>query len=80
VLEAAVVAKPCSVLGERVHAFVSRKARALTEPALAAFCAGRLADYKLPESYTLVDEPLPRNGAGKVLKRDLREQLTRIGS
>jgi O-succinylbenzoic acid--CoA ligase len=80
VLEAAVIAKPCSVLGERVHAFVSRKARALTERDLSAFCAGRLADYKLPESYTLVDEPLPRNGAGKLLKRSLREQLARIGS
>jgi O-succinylbenzoic acid--CoA ligase len=80
VLEAAVIAKPCSVLGERVHAFVSRKAGALTERDLSAFCDGRLADYKLPESYTLVDEPLPRNGAGKLLKRSLREQLARIGS
>ena len=76
VLEAAVVAKPCDVLGERVHAFVSRKLSGLAERDLSVFCADRLADYKRPESFTLVDEPLPRNSAGKLLKRSLRERLT----
>lgn len=80
VLEAAVVAEPCPVLGERVHAFVSRKLRELTEHDLSAFCAGQLADYKSPDSYTLLDEPLPRNGAGKLLKRSLREQLKHAGT
>jgi acyl-CoA synthetase (AMP-forming)/AMP-acid ligase II len=75
VLEAAVVAKPCPVLGERVHAFVSRKLRDLTEHDLSTFCGDRLADYKRPESYTFFEEPLPRNTAGKLLKRNLREQL-----
>lgn len=75
VLEAAVVAKPCPVLGERVHAFVSRKHGQLTEGELSAFCAERLADYKHPDSYTVWEEPLPRNSAGKLLKRNLREQL-----
>jgi acyl-CoA synthetase (AMP-forming)/AMP-acid ligase II len=75
ILEAAVVAKPCPVLGERVHAFVSRKVKELNEHDLSGFCVDRLADYKRPESYTLLDEPLPRNSAGKLLKRHLREQL-----
>jgi acyl-CoA synthetase (AMP-forming)/AMP-acid ligase II len=77
VLEAAVVAKPCAVLGERVHAFICRRFSYLDERDLSAFCADRLADYKRPESFTLLDEPLPRNSAGKLLKRSLREQLKR---
>jgi acyl-CoA synthetase (AMP-forming)/AMP-acid ligase II len=76
-VEAAVVAVPCPVLGERVHAFVTVRAPGLlTGKALQAFCAERLADYKVPEGFTLRTEPLPRNANGKVLKRALREELT----
>ena len=32
-----------------------------------------LADYKLPDFITFVDQPLPRNANGKLLKRQLRE-------
>jgi O-succinylbenzoic acid--CoA ligase len=77
VLESAVVGKPCPVLGERVHAFVSRRDTALDATALAAYCAERLADYKVPESFTLLDEPLPRNANGKLLKREMRGWATR---
>jgi O-succinylbenzoic acid--CoA ligase len=79
VAECAVVAKPCDVLGERVHAFVSRKSAGVTQEDIASFCAQRLADYKVPETFTLLDRPLPRNGAGKVLKRLLRESLLAQG-
>ncbi|WP_234266077.1 class I adenylate-forming enzyme family protein [Hydrogenophaga sp. NFH-34] len=76
VMEAAVVAKSCPVLGERVHVFVSaREGRSLDAAALRAFCAERLSDYKVPESYTLCADPLPRNANGKLLKRELRERL-----
>jgi O-succinylbenzoic acid--CoA ligase len=71
VVEAAVVAEPCPVLGERVHAFVV--AGAGVAPAdLKRHCAGVLADYKVPETITLSAEPLPRNANGKLLKRNLR--------
>jgi long-chain acyl-CoA synthetase len=43
---------------------------------LHALCAGSLAGYKLPRGYVFV-EALPRNAYGKVLKRELREQLSR---
>lgn len=77
VLESAIIARPCPVLGERVHAFVARKAdAAVTESDLKDFCATRLADYKVPETFTLLDEPLPRNANGKLLKRVLRERLS----
>jgi long-chain acyl-CoA synthetase len=76
VVEAAVVAEPCPVLGERVHAFVvAGGALALAE--LKGHCAGLLADYKVPDAITLRREPLPRNANGKLLKRDLRLEVAK---
>ena len=77
VREAAVIAKPCPVLGERVHAVVHADA-GVTAEALAAACAV-LTDYQRPESYTFDAAPLPRNANGKVLKRRLREDLGFVG-
>jgi acyl-CoA synthetase (AMP-forming)/AMP-acid ligase II len=75
VQECAVIAKPCPVLGERVHAFVALKAAGTTAEELTAFVAPRLSDYKVPESYTISTTPLPRNANGKLLKRAMRDQL-----
>jgi long-chain acyl-CoA synthetase len=74
VQECAVVGKPCPVLGERVHAFVTLKHEA-SAAELSAFCASRVSDYKVPESFTLSATPLPRNANGKLMKRALREQV-----
>ena len=73
--EAAVVARPCPVLGERVHAFVFAPGQAPNDAALRAYCAQLLADYKVPETLTWSDAPLPRNANGKLMKRVLRAQL-----
>lgn len=73
VAESAIVGYACPVLGERVHAFVALKADA-GEAALRAFCAERLADYKVPERWTLQRDALPRNANGKLMKRALRER------
>jgi long-chain acyl-CoA synthetase len=73
VAESAVVGVACPVLGERVHAFVSLR-EATAEADLAAHCAARLADYKVPERWTLTPDPLPRNANGKLMKRPLRER------
>jgi acyl-CoA synthetase (AMP-forming)/AMP-acid ligase II len=79
VQECAVVAKPCPVLGERVHAFVGLKpghlASAALDSELKAHCAARLSDYKVPESFAVSAQPLPRNANGKLLKREMRDQL-----
>ena len=75
VVEAAIVGKPCPVLGERVHAFIHAPGAGLDLTAVQAFCSRRLADYKIPESITWCEAPLPRNLNGKVLKRELRLQL-----
>ena len=74
VRECAVVGKPCPVLGERVHAFVTLQ-RDASAAELTAFCTSRLSDYKVPETFTLSQAPLPRNANGKVIKRALRDQL-----
>jgi acyl-CoA synthetase (AMP-forming)/AMP-acid ligase II len=74
VAECAIVAKPCPVLGERVHAFVSLRQDA-TGDELSAFCSSRLSREKVPESFTLSHTPLPRNANGKLMKREMRETL-----
>ena len=74
-VEAAVVGRPCPVLGERVHAFVFAGGARGDDAALRDFCAQRLADYKVPETFTWSDSALPRNANGKLMKRTLRERL-----
>ena len=77
-VEAAIIGRPCPVLGERVHAVVHLapgSAGAGDTAALRAFCAARLADYKVPETISWHTEPLPRNANGKLMKRLLRDQL-----
>lgn len=75
VIEAAVVAKPCPVLGERVHAFINLADAVASDDELTAHCASLLSDYKVPEAFHRIDAGLPRNAAGKVLKRQLRNAL-----
>lgn len=74
VREAAVVPRPCPILGERVHAWVSLRESA-NEKELKEHCAARLADYKVPESFTILTTPLPRNANGKLLKREMHDRL-----
>ena len=76
--EAAVVARPCPVLGERVHAFVYAPGQAPDNAALRGHCAQLLADYKVPETLTWCEAPLPRNANGKLMKRVLRTQLPAV--
>jgi long-chain acyl-CoA synthetase len=73
VVESAIIAKPCPVLGERVHAVIVTRDGAVKREALRAWCAERLSDYKVPETIDLTTEPLPRNANGKVMKRQLRD-------
>jgi acyl-CoA synthetase (AMP-forming)/AMP-acid ligase II len=75
VIEAGVVGIPHPVLGEDVAAVIVLAATSrLTADDLRAFCAERLADYKVPRRIELRDE-LPRNATGKILKEQLRQSL-----
>jgi long-chain acyl-CoA synthetase len=71
VLEAAVFAVPDARWGEAVHAVVVPRAE-VSEADLLDHCRGAIADYKIPKRIELSTEPLPKSGAGKVLKRELR--------
>ncbi len=79
VVEAAVIGRPCPVLGERVHAYLYAPDLARDDAAVRHHCAARLADYKVPETLTWSDAPLPRNANGKVMKRVLRDALLASG-
>ncbi len=70
--ECAVVGLPHPDFGEGVVAFVVAD-ESVGEEALRAAMSGRLANFKLPKLYYLVDE-LPRNAMGKVQKAILRAE------
>jgi long-chain acyl-CoA synthetase len=71
VLEAAVFGVPDDRWGEAVYAVVVPRA-AVTEDELLRHCREAIAAYKVPKRVELRSEPLPKSGAGKVLKRELR--------
>jgi long-chain acyl-CoA synthetase len=72
--EVAVIGVPDERWGERVHAIIVPKRGAnLTAEAVLEHCRGQIAGYKCPRSVDFRDAPLPLSGAGKVLKRELRE-------
>jgi acyl-CoA synthetase (AMP-forming)/AMP-acid ligase II len=74
VLEAAAFGVPHEKWGEAVHAVVvPRPEFHNVEPLeIIAFCRERIAGFKVPKAIDIRDEPLPKTGAGKVLKRELR--------
>jgi len=76
VTDAAVIGIPHPVLGEEVGAVVHlAPGSSVTEDALKAHVADRLAGFKVPVRIWFYDDPLPRNPAGKIMKRELRNQL-----
>jgi fatty-acyl-CoA synthase len=73
VLEAAVIGVADPRWGEAGVAFVvAGPGSALAETDLAAHCEGRLARYKRPQQFVLIDK-IPRTASGKALKQELRQ-------
>jgi long-chain acyl-CoA synthetase len=71
VLEAAVFGIPDERWGEAVHALVVLRAP-VTEDELIQHCRVAIAAYKVPKRVEFSEQPLPKSGAGKLLKRELR--------
>jgi acyl-CoA synthetase (AMP-forming)/AMP-acid ligase II len=74
VKESCVIGTPHPVWGEAVTAVIVLKNGDDVAPTeFTNFCKGKIAGYKVPKVVYIVPE-LPRNAAGKILKRELREQ------
>lgn len=74
--ECAVVGLPDPEWGERVTAFLIPKAGAkIDEKALKVFLKEHLSPFKVPKAFYVVQE-LPKNAAGKILKRELRQEVS----
>ena len=80
VADAGVIGVPDSVMGQKTRAYVALKPGASQSEALKGelieFCRGKVAVYKLPREVVFVAE-LPRTITGKLLRRVLRDRLTK---
>lgn len=81
ILEAAIVGIPDHVLGELVGAVVRTRAGShLTAEQVTEYLRPRLATFKLPVTVDIRIEELPRTASGKIVKRQLREELAAIST
>jgi acyl-CoA synthetase (AMP-forming)/AMP-acid ligase II len=80
VIDAALVGLPHLTLGEEPAAVVQLAPGAsATEEVLKAWVRERLAIFKTPVRVIFLDEPLPRNANGKILKKDLKALFSSPG-
>lgn len=74
--EAAVIAVPDTMMGEKVGAVVvARLGAGLTPESVLAYCRTHLADFKVPQYVAVTTDPLPRNPGGKIIKGKLRNTV-----
>ncbi len=76
VLEVAAVGVPGGASGETVKIFVVKKDASLSEESLVTFCRRHLTGYKVPKLIEFREE-LPKSNVGKILRRELRDEVAR---
>ena len=79
ILDAQVIGVPDERYGEELMAWVRMRpgAAPLDADAVRAFCAGKLAHYKIPRYVRVVDE-FPMTVTGKIRKVQMREESVRL--
>jgi long-chain acyl-CoA synthetase len=76
--EAAVFGVPHERLGEEVGvAILVNDGMTLTPEELWAFLDAKIAKFKIPTQVVIMTDPLPRNAAGKFLKRELQQHVVK---
>lgn len=76
--EAAVFGVPHERLGEEVGvAILPNDGMTLTPEELWTFLDVKIAKFKIPTQVVIMTEPLPRNAAGKFLKRELQQKVVK---
>jgi long-chain acyl-CoA synthetase len=76
VLECAAIGAPDEKSGEAVKLFVVRRDESVTAAALIEHCRSHLTGYKCPRDVEFRDE-LPKSNVGKILRRELRDEMKR---
>ena len=78
--EVAVFGVPHERLGEEVAvAILPNDGAQLTAAEVWDFLDGKIASYKIPTHVVIMKEALPRNAAGKFLKRELQDTFVKGG-
>jgi acyl-CoA synthetase (AMP-forming)/AMP-acid ligase II len=81
VMEASVIGYPDEVWGESVRAIIKIKdGFTATEKEIIDLCRANLAGYKKPSSVIFLEEELPKNPTGKILKKVLRDRYGKPAS
>lgn len=73
VIEAAVIGEPDRLHGENVVAYVVVGDQTVSSAEIRSWCREHLGRYEVPKKIFII-EALPKNAAGKILKRELRRQ------
>jgi long-chain acyl-CoA synthetase len=76
VLECAAVGVPDAKSGEAVKLFVVRRDPGLTAEELMKYCRDHLTGYKCPRDIEFRKD-LPKTNVGKILRRELRDEMKR---